>query len=279
MAFMGNQNHLVLTFGILGNVISMLVFLAPLPTFYRIYKKKSTEGFQSLPYLVALFSCMIWLSYAFIKTGATLLITINAMGCVMEIIYIVTFTIYATKEARRVTVKLFMVMNVMTFALILLITHFAFNGSLRIQILGWICVSVSVSVFAAPLSIMAQVIRTKSVEYMPFYLSLFLTLSAIMWFVYGLLIKDICIAIPNVVGFTLGVVQMVLYGIYKNSNVEHHAVVEPMSNVVVVNPLGTCEVYLIPVTNDVNEKAKKGAEDAQEKEISVVDIGNDQLPP
>ncbi|KAF7838971.1 bidirectional sugar transporter N3-like [Senna tora] len=188
------------------------------PTFYRIWKKKTTEGFQSLPYLVALFSSMLWLYYAMIKTNAMLLITINGFGCVVEIIYIIIYVIYAPKDARKLTIRLLAVMNVGSFGLIMVVTHFAIHGSLRVQVLGWICVSVSVSVFAAPLSIMAQVIRTKSVEFMPFNLSFFLTLSAVMWFAYGLFLKDICIALPNVLGFALGVVQMVLYAIYRNGN-------------------------------------------------------------
>ncbi|MCD7446741.1 Bidirectional sugar transporter sweet10 [Datura stramonium] len=57
--------------------------------------------------------------------------------------------------------------------------------------------------------------KQKSVEYMPLLLSVFLTLSAeFMWFFYGLLLKDINIAAPNVLGFIFGILQIVLYAIY-----------------------------------------------------------------
>jgi solute carrier family 50 protein (sugar transporter) len=71
-------------------------------------------------------------------------------------------------------------MNIGSFGLILLVTNFVVHGPIRVEVLGWICVSISVSVFAAPLTIVAQVVRTKSVEFMPFNLSFTLTLSAIM---------------------------------------------------------------------------------------------------
>ncbi|KAI3941265.1 hypothetical protein MKX01_029839 [Papaver californicum] len=87
-------------FGILGNIVSIMVCLAPLPTFYRIYKEKATEGFQSIPYVVSLFSAMLWISYAVLKTDAFLLITINSIGCVIETIYILIFLIDAPKSAR-----------------------------------------------------------------------------------------------------------------------------------------------------------------------------------
>ncbi|KAF7839606.1 bidirectional sugar transporter SWEET14-like [Senna tora] len=78
-----------------------MVFLAPLPTFYLIYKKKSAEGFQSYPYVVALFSCMVWIYYAFNKNGAGLfLITINSFGIVVECIYLTIFLVYAPKKLR-----------------------------------------------------------------------------------------------------------------------------------------------------------------------------------
>ncbi|XP_076892269.1 bidirectional sugar transporter SWEET9-like [Bidens hawaiensis] len=215
------STHLLASiFGILGNIISFCVFLAPLPTFYKIYKKKSTEGFQSVPYSVALFSCMLLLYYGNLKTeNGMMIITINSVGCAIETAYLIAFLIYATREALKSTLKLVVLFNILSFALIVVTTWFAVEKPhKREAVVGWICAVFSVCVFAAPLSIMRLVIRTKSVEYMPFSLSFFLTICAVMWFFYGFLIKDYFVATPNVLGFLFGVTQMVLYLIYKNKN-------------------------------------------------------------
>ncbi|MFS8014433.1 putative SWEET sugar transporter [Helianthus anomalus] len=214
-------DHLPAMFGILGNIISFGVFLAPLPTFYRIYLKKSTQGFQSIPYSVALFSCMLLLYYGCIKAeNGTMIITINSVGCIIETAYLVFFLIYATRESFISTTKTLVMFNTISFGLIVSTTLLVTNdASKRVEIVGWICAIFSVCVFAAPLSIMRLVIRTKSVEYMPFSLSFFLTLCAVVWFIYGLLIKDYYVATPNVLGFLFGVAQMILYMMYKPKKV------------------------------------------------------------
>ncbi|KAM7489064.1 hypothetical protein LguiB_026548 [Lonicera macranthoides] len=198
-------------------MVSFMVYLAPLPTFYHVYKKKSTEGFQSIPYVVGLFSAMLWIYYALLKTDAMLLITINSVGCFIEAFYIGFFLFYAPKKIKIQTVKVVVFLNVVGLGLIVVLSQFLAKGPNRVHIVGWICLIFSLSVFVAPLGVVRQVIRTKSVEYMPFLLSFFLTLSAVMWFFYGLLLKDYNIAIPNVLGFSFGVLQMVLYIMYKNA--------------------------------------------------------------
>ncbi|CAO2826959.1 unnamed protein product [Amaranthus hypochondriacus] len=205
----------VFAFGLLGNIISFMVFLAPLPTFIRVYKKKSTEGFQSVPYVVAIFSAMLWIYYALLKGNSMLLITINVAGVIIETIYIVIYLTYAPIQARISTLKLLIAMNICGFCSIVLFCHYLIKADARVQVFGWICVAFSITVFAAPLSVMRTVIQTKSVEYMPINLSLCLTLTATIWFLYGFVQKDLYITLPNVVGFMFGVAQMVLYAIYR----------------------------------------------------------------
>ncbi|KAI3759527.1 hypothetical protein L6452_07412 [Arctium lappa] len=212
----GNLAHLTLAFGLLGNFVSFMVFLAPIPTFYKVYKKKSTEGFQSAPYVVGLFSAMLWIYYALLKSNVMLLITINSVGCFIETLYICFFLFYAPKKAKMESLKLIALLIVVGFGLIVVLTHFLASGVTRGVIVGWICLVFSLCVFVAPLGVLRQVIKTKSVEYMPILLSVALTLSAVMWFFYGLLLGDFNIAIPNVLGFTFGIIQMILYFVYKN---------------------------------------------------------------
>ncbi|KAL7172222.1 hypothetical protein ACSBR2_031840 [Camellia fascicularis] len=257
-------SHMASAFGILGNIVSFFVYLAPLPTFYRIYKKKSTEGFQSIPYAVALFSAMLLLYYGLLKTNGLMIITINTIGCAIEATYLLVFMIYATREAKIYTTKLLIMFNVGAFGLITLCTFLFSKGHQRVTIVGWICAVFSVSVFAAPLSIMRLVIKTKSVEYMPFALSFFLTLCAIMWFFYGFLIKDYYIATPNILGFAFGIAQMALYIVYKDTK-------KQVLPEVKLQDLGTV-IDLSAIEMEQNFKADT---DQMPKEIIAVDEDGD----
>lgn len=203
-------------FGLLGNVISFMVFLAPVHTFGTIYKKKSAEGFQSINYVVGLFSAMLWIYYAFLRPGNMLLVTINSFGCFIETVYLLFYLFYASRNARIRTAWILLI-TLLGFGVIILVTQWRLlvKPENRGEVIGWICLVFSLCVFVAPLAILRKVIRTKSVEYMPILLSVFLTLSAVVWFFYGLFLHDLNIAIPNVLGLILGVLQIVLYFVYK----------------------------------------------------------------
>uniref|UniRef100_A0ACD5WW17 Uncharacterized protein n=1 Tax=Avena sativa TaxID=4498 RepID=A0ACD5WW17_AVESA len=207
---------LVFAVGIVGNILSFLVILAPVPTFYRVYKRKSTESFQSVPYAMALLSAMLWLYYALL-TKDLLLLTINVVGCVVESVYLAIYIFYAPKKPTAFTVKLVAIMNVGLYGVMVAVLQLCVkDGESRVTIAGAIGAAFALAVFAAPLAIIRQVIRTKSVEFLPFWLSFFLTISAVVWFFYGLLMKDFFVATPNVLGLLFGLAQMALHLVYKN---------------------------------------------------------------
>ncbi|KAK6930763.1 SWEET sugar transporter [Dillenia turbinata] len=238
------SHALTLTVGITGTH-----FACFLPTFYQIYVKKSSEGYESLPYIVALFSAMLWLYYGMLKSFDNTIVIINSVGCVIETFYITLYIIFASRNARILTLKLLSFLNLGLFTLIIIIIQLLVKHSKSLEALGWICAIFSVSVFAAPLSIMFKVIRTKSIKFMPFTLSFFLTLCAIAWLFYGLLVNDWYIAVPNMLGLIFGVAQMLLYGIIKycynetakkeqeGPNPEH------IINVGRLSTMGNCEVH------------------------------------
>ncbi|CAN1124249.1 Bidirectional sugar transporter NEC1, partial [Linum perenne] len=160
-----NHEKLALIFGLLGNIISFMVFLAPVPTFYKIHKKKSSQGFHSIPYVTALMSAMLLLYYGVLKTNATLIITINAIGCGIEVLYLSIYLLYSPNRELMFTLKM-LGCSLGGYGGMIVVTVYVLHGSARLNTIGWICAVFNIAVFAAPLSILRNVIKTKSVENM-----------------------------------------------------------------------------------------------------------------
>ncbi|KAL8143102.1 hypothetical protein V2J09_016134 [Rumex salicifolius] len=267
-AFLTHHNFAVF-FGLLGNVVSFMVYLSPTPTFYKIYKAKATQGFQPLPYAVALFSSMLTFYYGLIKeANGTLLITINSVGIVIESVYLTIFMIYASKEAKLKTSKMLLSFNVGLLGVIILLTSLLTHGAQREAVIGWICAICSVCFFASPLCVIRTVIKTKSVEFMPFWLSFSLTICAIMWFFYGFFIKDFYVALPNVLGLAFGITQMTLYLIYKDSNKKKMTTL-PISTSAEVNKV---ELEQVKVSMELKMADEEEMNDPNVKKHLVLDL-------
>ncbi|KAJ8618843.1 hypothetical protein MRB53_015029 [Persea americana] len=206
-----------LLFGVLGNGAALFLFLAPVVTFWRIIKKKSTEEFSGVPYISTLLNCLLsgWYGLPFVSEHNLLVTTINGTGTVIESVYVVIFLIFAPKNVK---VKMFglLMMALTVFSMVVLISIFALHGQSRKLFCGFAATIFSICMYASPLSVMRLVIKTKSVEFMPFFLSLFVFLCGSSWFIYGLLGNDPFISVPNGFGCGLGALQLILYFIYRD---------------------------------------------------------------
>ncbi|KAK6114989.1 hypothetical protein DH2020_007258 [Rehmannia glutinosa] len=147
--------------------------------------KRSTEQFSGIPYVMTLLNCLLaaWYGLHFISKDNYLVSVINGTGAVIESVYFLPSMASPKKQL----------------------------------LCGFAATIFSIIMYASPLSVMRMVIKTKSVEYMPFLLSLFVFLCGTSWFTYGLIGKDKFLYIPNGFGSLLGAMQLILYAIYRNN--------------------------------------------------------------
>ncbi|KAJ9681840.1 hypothetical protein PVL29_017959 [Vitis rotundifolia] len=164
--------------GIIGNVISILVFTSPIGTFRQVVKKKSTENYKGIPYITTLLATSLWTFYGFLKPGGLLVITVNATGAIMQFIYVTLFLIYAPRDVKIQSMKLAAILDVGFLGAVILITLLAFHGRIQLIFVGVFCAGLTIGMYASPLSAM----------------------------------------VPNAVGFVLGSAQLILYAVYRNKS-------------------------------------------------------------
>ncbi|XP_026378366.1 bidirectional sugar transporter SWEET7-like [Papaver somniferum] len=202
--------------GIIGNLIALGLFLSPLPTFHSIYKKGEVKEYSPLPYIVTLLNCLLWVYYGKVHPNSLLVIIINAIGIVIQFSYVVFYFIYANKKQRRFVACLSLI-EIAIFILVVLLCSLIPSSTKHWDIAvvtGIACDLVNIAMYVMPCLAIYKVYRTKSLEYMPFWLSLFSFVNGGFWLVYGLLPVDLYIILSNGIGCALGVIQMSVIGYY-----------------------------------------------------------------
>ncbi|CAH9124907.1 unnamed protein product [Cuscuta epithymum] len=205
--------------GIIGNVISFILFLSPMPTFVTICKKKSVEQFSAVPYLATFINCALWVLYGLpmVHPHSQLVVTTNGIGLAIETVYLLLFLIFSDSKKRLRLFLIIVAEIVFVGVLAALVLTLAHNWKLRSAIVGSICMAGNIMMYASPLAVMKLVITTKSVEYMPFFLSLFSFANAICWTTYSFIRIDPYILAPNGMGGILGLAQLILYAMFYKS--------------------------------------------------------------
>lgn len=170
---------------------------------------------------MTLLNCLLsaWYGMPFVSPNNLLVSTINGTGAVIESVYVIIFIIFALKKEKTKILGLF-ILVLSVFGVVVVVSLFALHGKGRKLFCGIAATVFSIIMYGSPLTIIRLVIKTKSVEFMPFFLSLFVFLCGTSWFIFGLLGKDPFVAIPNGFGCGLGAVQLILYAIYHNNKGE-----------------------------------------------------------
>ncbi|CDP14999.1 unnamed protein product [Coffea canephora] len=160
------------------------------PTFVKICKGKSVAEFKPDPYVMTLLKCAMWVFYGlpFVKSHSILVSTINGIGFVTEAMYVTLFFVHSDWRKR---VRMIYNLHVHYFYL----HDFSIKRALIVDVGLTLLNGLFIYLF---FWVQSNVIKTESVKYLPFYLSLANLLNiGTVWVCYASLKFDYNVVASN----------------------------------------------------------------------------------
>ncbi|XP_066367587.1 bidirectional sugar transporter SWEET3a-like isoform X1 [Miscanthus floridulus] len=204
--------------GIIGSAVCIALYAVPMLTFKRVIKEASVGEFSCVPYILALFSTLTysWYGFPVVSSGWENISVCGTclIGVLFETSFISLYLWFAPRQKRKFVMLMVSLVLAIFCVTVFTSSFIVHTHHVRKVFVGSIGIVTAISFYSSPLVAVKQVIRTKSVEFMPFYLSLFSFLASLIWMIYGILGRDPYITTPNAAGCFTGILQLAVYGIY-----------------------------------------------------------------
>lgn len=191
----------------LGCIIAFLMFFSPFKAVMQIRQSKFLGDLNPLPLVAIIANCTGWLLYGCILADPYV-IAANWPGLLLGIFMTVTCYGFADLKARDLMLGALMGFSVVLSGVGIVVSLFVEEYAKRATIAGYTAVGILLCYYAAPLSTMAEVLRSRSSASLYAPTSAMNTLNGLLWVAYGTAVGDPFIAVPNAIGATFGVVQL-----------------------------------------------------------------------
>jgi len=200
---------------IASTIITLVLFFSPWATFKEVQSKKSVGTLSCTPFIFTLLNCVLWVGYGALTSNAVVPF-VNSIGAATSIYYI--FIFYTNSLPLQKEKLNYHIGGALAF-LGLTCVYIYMSGEDKVFRLGVICSIVSIVMFAAPLEKMLLVISTKSTESMIFPFAVMSTLCGLSWTLYGYMLGDTFVFMPNLLATLLGLVQLSLFAFFDRTSV------------------------------------------------------------
>ena len=138
----------------------------------------------------------------------TVLQTVNTAGFILQTLYTVIFYCYCSHRTKTVRMVVLAILFVFCVQYYVVSEDDISIAKTRVGLLGAL---LSITYSSAPLANLATVLKSRNTETLPFFLILATVLATGQWTLYGVIIEDNIIKIPNFVGFLVAVLQLSLF--------------------------------------------------------------------
>jgi len=191
------------------------LFLCGLQICQRIQQRGNTDGTSVAPFLITLISCTFWLGYGDLRQDGTI-IFVNGVGFVVQAIYL--FYYYKKTRLKSWLNRLLMFELCCCIFTTWFVRNSGFTRDEKENFMGLICMILNVLSISAPLMDIGQVIRTKSTESLPFMLCSGNLCVSLQWVLYGVMIDDFYMKVPNSIAVFISGIQLSLFVIYPSAH-------------------------------------------------------------
>ena len=154
--------------------------------------------------------CINWLIYAYLLKNKHIFIA-YLVGSIFSIICVSIFLVILSKIK---LIKSFLLACIL-FAYTLL-SYLLFALLIKdIDIVGCFCVGSSFFLLFQPFNVIKKAIKYRNYKYIPIILCLFSLVGAICWVIYGFMIINFYVIIPNFIDMVSSLIMMFIWNIFK----------------------------------------------------------------
>merc|ERR1711937_1105691 len=142
-----------------------------------------------------------------------MIIGVNLVGATTGLYYVITYAYISgptINVKRSIGAALAILYSMLTWS------YFAMDFERNTYVVGMVSSGFSIALFASPLVVVMEVLKSQSTASMDFKQSLLGVICAFAWFSYGIILQDSFVQIPNFMGFALGLVQLMLFKAFPN---------------------------------------------------------------
>ena len=209
---------------IVGNsatITTIIQFLVGSQVCAVFYKNKTTGDTSGLTFLVGVLMTFAWFSYGRL-IGDHSIQLVNMVGLVLQALYCVCFYIFTPDKwetGKR------MVITIVLVTLVQLYTQYEEDLATAQLRLGLLCSSMAVTYCSAPLASVQHVFATRTTQALPFYLILATVAVTGQWSLYGIIIQDNVVLIPNMLGCAVASFQLALFWLFPANKLTNKQIV------------------------------------------------------
>ncbi|KAF4135594.1 Sugar efflux transporter for intercellular exchange [Phytophthora infestans] len=240
---MSGHDTAVIVAKVLTIITTIMLRISLMPDFNRWRRNRNTGDMSVMPCVLLYTNCYVLLYYAYAIDDMLPLFATSVLGVVVG--GILVFYFYKWTDYKRATMKIF----IGSFIICIVVTIYGSlalageTGQTRDAVgttFGFIGVMTTITMYASPMATIVNVVRTKTASSMPFTMGVVVVFNSFCWGFYAVLVSNPFILVPNIAGFTLGVIQLSLTFVYPRAapkvEDENHTD-KPALSVVVLSPV------------------------------------------